>query len=124
MKIAKLRKKQQLTQADLAKSCKTSQQQIAKIEGGIVDPRLSTLMTIAHALGCELPELLYTRKEFLAEVHAVVRAEQLDVQKAKLVQINALCASKGDIPAFHPFWEEIEIKKGALQFKEEQNEKR
>lgn len=118
MKIAKYRKKKHLTQTDLAKSCKTSQQQIAKIEGGIVDPRLSTLMTIADALGCELRELLYTRKEFLTEINAVVREEKVDLKRTKLLQINALCASNADVPAFHPFWEEIEITKGSLKFKE------
>ena len=117
MKIAKLRKQQNLTQASLAQSCRTSQQQIAKIEGGIVDPRLSTLRAVADALKCELTELFYSREEFLAEVNAVVEEEGVDLKKIKLVGLNALCASKRDLPAFHPFWEDIQIsKQGTVTF--------
>jgi transcriptional regulator with XRE-family HTH domain len=119
MKIAKLRKLKNLTQADLAKSCATSQQQIAKIEGGIVDPRLSTLRTISEALGCELSALFYTRREFLDEISSVIREESVDLKKTKLTQLNALCACKCDLPAFHPFWEEIQItNKGTVVFTE------
>jgi transcriptional regulator with XRE-family HTH domain len=119
MKIAKSRKQKNLTQADLARSCETSQQQIAKIEGGIVDPRLSTLRAIADALDCELSELFYTRRDFLAEIRSVVEGEGVDLKKTKLIQLNALCASKCDLPAFHPFWEEIQItKRGSIEFKE------
>jgi len=118
MKIAHFRKAKNLTQADIAKSCETSQQQIAKIEGGIVDPRLSTLRRIAQALDCELPELFYSRKEFLSEITSVVRDKQIDLKKIKMVQLNALCAAEKDIPAFHPLWEEVQISKGAVSFRE------
>jgi len=119
MKIAKYRKQKNLTQTELAKSCETTQQQIAKIEGGIVDPRLSTLRAISDALGCELSELIYTRKEFLDEIKLVIQEEGLDLKKTKLTQLNALCAIKRDLPSFHPFWEDVQItKKGSVGFKE------
>ena len=118
MKIAHFRKAKNLTQADIAKSCETSQQQIAKIEGGIVDPRLSTLRRIAQALDCELPDLFYTREEFVYEINSVIREKRVDLKKIKLIQLNALCASEKDIPAFHPFWEEVQIARGAVSFKE------
>jgi len=118
MKITKIRKQKQLTQTDLAHSCKTSQQQIAKIEGGIVDPRLSTLQSIADALKCELSELFYTRNEFLSEISSAVREKGVDLKKIKLTQLNALCVSERDLPAFHPYWEEIKLVKGVLSFKE------
>jgi predicted transcriptional regulator len=118
MKIARIRKEKNLTQADLALSCETSQQQIAKIEGGIVDPRLSTIRRIAEALDCDLPELFYSRKEFLSEIIAVIQNNKIDLKKIKLVQLNSLCASEKGIPAFDPLWEEIQIAKGSVSFKE------
>ena len=118
MKIAKRIKQKQLTQSDLAQYCETSQQQIAKIEGGIVDPRLSTLRNIAEALECELSELFYTRKEFLSEISSVVREKGVDLKKIKLTQLNALCVSERDLPAFHHYWEEIKLVKGVLSFEE------
>ena len=120
MKIVQLRKIKNITQAELAKSCATTQQQIAKIEGGIVDPRLSTLRRIAAALDSELPSLFYTRAEFLSEVQAVISTRQLNLAKVKLTELNALCASERGLPAFHPFWEDIQILKDRVVYKKEQ----
>ncbi len=118
MKIVQLRKLKKLSQADLARSCDTTQQQIAKIEGGIVDPRLSTLRRITAALDCELRDIFYSREEFLAEINAVVQERKVDLQKIRLVQLNALCAAEKGVPAFHPFWEEIQIVNGVVRIKE------
>lgn len=118
MKIALLRKEKGITQAELASTCGTTQQQVAKIEGGVVDPRLSTLRAIAIALGCELKDLFFTREEFLSEVRGVARAHRLDLSKIKLVALNQLCLKERHIPTFEPFWEEIEIANGNLRYRE------
>lgn len=123
MKIAHLRKRNNLTQADLAQRCETSQQQIAKIEGGIVDPRLSTLRRLAQALNCQLPDLFYSEQEFLAEIRSVVRTRQLDLSKIKLIQLNALCAEDRDLPAFHPLWETVQISGGTITIGNSNKEK-
>lgn len=47
-----------LTQGDLAEAAGLSRQQVGLIESGRVDPRLSSLVALADALGCELVEIL------------------------------------------------------------------
>lgn len=118
MRIEQLRRQRRITQTQLAEACGTSQQQIAKIESGLVDPRLSTLRKLARALRCELEELFFTRAEFLKQVRSVVAERGLNPRKLTLLELNRLCADTGRIPAFHPLWEEIELKGGEARFKE------
>lgn len=119
MKIGWIRKDRGLTQADLAAACGTTQQQIARIENGIVDPRASTLRRIADALGCEIGELFYTRDEFLTVVREVAIAREIDVKKATLLDLNALCARDRHVPTFEPYWENIAIKDDNIIWRKE-----
>jgi predicted transcriptional regulator len=118
MKTASIRKLKGITQAQLAQACETTQQQIAKIESGVVDPRLSTLRRIAEALSCELEELFYTRKEFMMQINELIRHKDLNLKKVTLMELNSICAEERKIPTFHPFWEEITFKGNAVSFKE------
>ena len=83
MKIAQIRKARGMTQTELASLCDTSQQQIAKIEGAVVDPRLSTLRRIAEALDCELHDLFFTPNEFLSQVQTVMEENDLVSKRAQ-----------------------------------------
>ena len=118
MKIARLRKFLGITQAELAERCETSQQQIAKIEGGVVDPRLSTLRRIAEALGCEVADLFYTSDQFLEDIVAVIREHQIKPGELGLWSLNDFCQRKGGIPSYDPLWERVEIKKNRVRIKE------
>lgn len=51
--IRRARKEQGLSQAELARRLRMTQAQIARIENGLTDPRLSTLTELARALGLE-----------------------------------------------------------------------
>lgn len=113
MKITRIRKAQGITQAELAERCETTQQQIARIENGSVDPRLGTLRRIAAALGCELSDLFFTRKEFLREVQEVAAAQQRKPPTLSILELNSLCAQR-HIPTFHPLWEEVVVKGGKI----------
>jgi transcriptional regulator with XRE-family HTH domain len=110
VKIIKIRKQQGVTQAQLAERCGTTQQQIARIENGVVDPRLSTLRRIADSLKCELGDLFFSRDEFINAVRELTVKYELDLRKVGLLELNSLCARDQFIPSFHPFWEKIEIK--------------
>jgi transcriptional regulator with XRE-family HTH domain len=114
MKIIKVRKAKGITQAELADRCGTTQQQIARIENGTVDPRLSTLQRIAEALECELPDLLYTRKEFLREIRDVAASQPRKLADLPILELNSLCVRQCHTPAFHPLWEEVVIKNGII----------
>jgi putative transcriptional regulator len=118
MKIASVRKQKGITQAQLAHACETTQQQIAKIESGVVDPRLSTLRKIADALHCELEDLFYTRKDFLRQINSLIEEKHLNLHKMNLMDLNYLCAEERKIPTYHPFWEEITVKGTNVLFKE------
>jgi transcriptional regulator with XRE-family HTH domain len=119
MKIALLRRQKGITQTQLAESCETTQQQIAKIESGVVDPRLSTLRRIARSLGCELEDLFYTKKEFLGQLNSLIAEKRLDLRKVTLMELNSLCADERRVPTFHPFWETITIHGSSVRFKEQ-----
>ena len=60
-KIARLRKKQGLNQFEFADKCGKMVNTISKIERGIGDPRLSTLLDISRALNISVIELLDNR---------------------------------------------------------------
>lgn len=110
MKIQRIRIEKGITQAELAEMCGTTQQQIAKIECGVVDPRLSTLRRIALALTCDIKDFFWDADEFLREIQAVVKESNVDPAKVGLLSINALCAEKKRIPSFEPLWERVAYK--------------
>ncbi len=114
MKITQVRKAKGITQAELAERCGTTQQQIARIENGSVDPRLSTLRRVADALECELPDLLFTRREFLSEIREVAASQPRKLADLPILELNSLCARQRFIPAFHPLWEQVAIKNGKI----------
>lgn len=119
MKMIQIRKRLGITQAELASRCKSTQQSIARIEKGLVDPRLSTLRRIAHALGCQLPELFYSQSEFLNQVNGVIKELKLNLKKIGMTELNDICALEKCIPAYHPFWEKIMISNNNAKLKED-----
>ena len=121
MKVMVLRKAKGLTQTELARLCETTQQQIAKIEMGTVDPKLSTLMKIADALKVEIKDLFYTKKEFEKEINQFILREELDKKRIALLTLNSLAYEYLKIPKFHPFWEKVKIENNHLVFMEENN---
>ena len=114
MKITQMRKAKGITQAALSDLCETTQQQIARIENGAVDPRLGTLRRIADALECELPDLFFTREEFLLTVRDVASSQPRKLSDISILELNSLCARQRHIPAFHPLWEKVAIKGGKI----------
>jgi transcriptional regulator with XRE-family HTH domain len=52
--VAEQRLAWDLSQAELAELCGTTQSAIARVEGGTRPPRIDTLARIANALDCEL----------------------------------------------------------------------
>ena len=60
-KIARLRKMQGLNQFEFADNCGKMVNTISKIERGIGDPRLTTLLDISRALNVSLTDLLDPR---------------------------------------------------------------
>lgn len=119
LRINQLRKKKGITQKQLAELCATTQQQIAKIEVGNVDPQLSTLKRIAGALECELKDLFYSKKEFLVEILNVVKQEKVDLKKTSILSLNSVCARVCGVPTLHPYWELVQIKSNKVFLKEE-----
>jgi transcriptional regulator with XRE-family HTH domain len=114
MKITQIRKAKGITQTELAERCGTTQQQIARIENGSVDPRLSTLRRVADALECELSDLFFTRHEFLSEIREVAALQSRKLTDLSILELNSLCDRQRFIPAFHPLWEQVEIKNGKI----------
>ncbi len=119
LRVTQLRKKEGITQKQLAELCATTQQQIAKIEIGNVDPQLSTLKRIAGALGCEIKDLFYSKKEFLAEILGIIKQEKVDLKKTSILDLYSLCSQVRGMPALHPYWELIEIKNNKVFLKED-----
>lgn len=56
--LAKLRLQHGWSQAELARRAGTSQSYIGRLETGNIDPQLSTVSKIAHALGVPVPALV------------------------------------------------------------------
>lgn len=67
--IAQLRKAAKLTQAQLAQRTGLSRETVSKVESGVVDPQLSTLLEIARGLDLEL---LFVPRAIRAELDAFV----------------------------------------------------
>ena len=120
LRIQQIRKQRGITQADLARTCETTQQQIAKIESGLVDLKLSTLRRIASALSCQLPDLFYTRKQFFNDVTNVVRSQKVNIGTTPIIKLNRMCFEVAQIPPLHPYWEQISVKNNRLCFQEEE----
>jgi transcriptional regulator with XRE-family HTH domain len=59
--VTRIRQARQLSQAELAKLCGTTQSSIARLERGSRPPRLDTLARIAEALDCALDVRLVPR---------------------------------------------------------------
>jgi len=118
LRIAQLRKQKEITQKRLAEICLTTQQQIAKIENGNVDPQLSTLRRLADALGCEIGDLFYSKAEFLRDVESAARDAKLNLKISSILDLNSACARFRNIHALHPYWELVEIKNGKIKLKE------
>jgi len=110
LRIVQIRKAKGLTQDELATRCETTQQQIAKIETGVADTKISTLGKVATALGCEVKDLFYSRNEFVQDVNEVIQTHQLNLEKIRILELNNICWLQKRIPSFHPFWESIKIK--------------
>lgn len=119
LRIQQIRKQRGITQAELARECDTTQQQIAKIESGLVDLKISTLRRIAKALSCQLPELFYTRKQFFTDVTSVVKSQKINIGVTPIIKLNRLCFDVAQIPLLHPYWEQISVKNNKLCFQEE-----
>ncbi len=120
LRIQQIRKMRGITQADLARECDTTQQQIAKIESGLVDLKLSTLRRIARALSCQLPDLFYTKKQFFSDVTNVVKAQKINLATTPIIKLNRFCFDVAHIPPLHPYWERISVKNNKLYFQEEE----
>jgi len=56
--IREVRKARGMTQAQLGKACGMPDSQVRKYESGTIEPKLETLLRIATALDCTLPDLL------------------------------------------------------------------
>lgn len=70
--LRRARQERELSQAELARQLKMTQAQIARIENGLTDPRLSTLTELARALGLEpilLPKQLLPSVNYLVAQH-------------------------------------------------------
>ncbi len=115
MKLVQLRKKKGITQAELAARCETTQQTIAKIEKGLVEPKLVTLRKLSNALGCELPELFFSRNEFISQINEVIQGHKLNLKKVSVMGLNDLCAEEKHIPPFHPYWENVVISNNSVK---------
>lgn len=121
LKVLIIRKERGLTQTDLAGLCETSQQQIAKIEGGLVDPKLSTLRKIAESLEVDMSQLFYSKSEFLNLLNDLINEEGLSKGKISVAILNGLASELKKVPKYHPFWEKVELKKNKVFFMEEKN---
>ena len=122
MKIAKIRKEKSITQKELAQLVGTTQQQVAKIEKELVDPKLSTLIRISLALRCELEDLFFTKREFLNIVNKNLKNSSMSYTKINFSHLAALCSKNDGLSTYHYFWEKIIVKKNKILFKEEQDE--
>ncbi|WP_283679367.1 helix-turn-helix transcriptional regulator [Lentilactobacillus sp. Marseille-Q4993] len=65
--LTKLRKKEQLSQTDLASKVFVTRQSISKWERGEAVPDLNTLLKLTEALSVDLNELVFGTKEITAD---------------------------------------------------------
>lgn len=83
-KIARLRKMRGLNQFEFADVCGKMVNTVSKIERGIGDPRLSTLLDIAKALDIPLTELLDNTR--FANTQPAGTGSDLDAQIIELLE--------------------------------------
>ncbi|MCC6726485.1 MAG: helix-turn-helix transcriptional regulator [Saprospiraceae bacterium] len=89
--IISLRKKNGLSQIELAKACELSQTYLSQIENNRREPQISSLKKISDALGVPLPMLFF------------MSAEEEDVPVGKRQFFNSLMpAIKAMISEFFP----------------------
>ncbi len=66
--LAKNRDSQGMDQTQVAALMGTSQSAVARLEGGLTDPKLSTLQRYANAIGYELQVTVNVRKEYTVSI--------------------------------------------------------
>jgi transcriptional regulator with XRE-family HTH domain len=120
LKIQYLRRKSGMTQAALASLSQTTQQQIAQIELGHTDPRLSTLVRIAFALDVNLKDLFFDKNEFIDALHTILNTQKGIRKFESLADLNLFCARKFGISPFDSTWSKIAFnnKKQTILLKE------
>ena len=106
MKILWLRKQKGMSQRELAETSGTLQQQIALIESGRSDPRLSTLWKIAKAFETDIAGLFFTLENFIKQVNGVVK-EQFPSKTPSLKALNKYCGEHSFLSPFDPNWEKV-----------------
>ncbi|MGE0172789.1 MAG: helix-turn-helix domain-containing protein [Oligoflexales bacterium] len=117
MKIEQIRKAQSLTQTELAEKCETTQQQIAKLERGLSDPKLSTLGRVAAALNCTIQDLLFSPSEFESLVNDIIRKKNIKVGDRTTAELSLICAREGAVSCFDPLWERAEISQNRVKIR-------
>ena len=75
-KIRSLRKKQGMTLKDLAQNINCSAGYLSRVETGVVNPSLATLMEIADALGVTIEELFRSSRPERQVMPCVMRPEE------------------------------------------------
>lgn len=118
LRIVQIRKKMGMTQKGLAQLCGTTQQQIAKIEGGLADPQLSTLSRIALAMGCETRDLFYSKFDFLEEIKSIVKSEKINLKTLTAIELISFCSIVAHVPTLHPYWGLICLSNNKLTMKD------
>jgi len=110
VKITILRKKLNLTQAALAKAAGATQQQIALIENGQTDPRLSTLYKIAAALGTDIGGLFFSQQEFVEILNKIIK-NNFSGKNMSLPELNTYFSEHHNISSYDPNWSKVTINK-------------
>jgi transcriptional regulator with XRE-family HTH domain len=105
MKLKWLRKQQGISQKSLADMSGTTQQQIALIENGKTDPRISTLDKIADALGVGLKDLFFDKQEFTFVLNQIIVDQGLS-ENLSLKEFN-FCITQYGIDPYEKYWELI-----------------
>jgi transcriptional regulator with XRE-family HTH domain len=76
--LARIRREQDLTQAELASLVGTSQPRVAEIERAQGNPTLRTLANLAHALGVTIAKLVAEPQEDVPSLHAELAHNRSD----------------------------------------------
>ena len=87
-----------IDQTTVAHRMDTSQSAVARLEGGLTDPKLSTLQRYAYAVGCDLRLSLTPRLEGVLEVEESESFEAV-VRLAQATLVTGRYAKKGQAQA-------------------------